>query len=56
MTLSRVLALLIVVVLFVELMRGKRSRCLLTLSAGAVMVLVVLLGSKIGRASCRERV
>ena len=26
-------------------MRGKRSRCLLTLSAGAVMVLVVLLGS-----------
>ncbi|MCI6991459.1 MAG: TRAP transporter large permease subunit [Clostridiales bacterium] len=45
MTLSRVLALLIVVVLFVELMRGKRSRCLLTLSAGAVMVLVVLLGS-----------
>ena len=43
--LSRVLALVIVIVLFVELLRGKRSRCLLTLSAGAVMVLVVLLGA-----------
>ena len=43
--LSRILALLIVIVLFVELLRGKRSRCLLTLTAGAVMVLVVLLGA-----------
>lgn len=43
--LSRILALLIVVVLFIEMIRGKRPRYLLTLSAGAVMVLVVLLGA-----------
>ncbi len=43
--LSRVLALVVAVVLFVELLRGKRPRYLLTLSAGGVMVVVVLLGA-----------
>ncbi len=42
---SRILALLIVFVLFIEMIRGKRPRYLLTLSAGGAMVLVVLLGA-----------
>ena len=53
--LSRVLALVVAVVLFVELLRGKRPRYLLTLSAGGVMVVVVLLGPWAVRQRCWRR-
>lgn len=42
---SRLMAIVITVVLFVEILRGKRPRYLLTLSAGGLMVLAVLLGA-----------
>lgn len=43
--LSRILAIVITLVLFVEILRGKRPRHVLTLTAGGLMVLVVLLGA-----------
>lgn len=43
--LSQILALAIAVVLFIEILRGKRPRYVLTLAAGGTMVLVVLLGA-----------
>lgn len=43
--LSQILALAIAVILFIEILRGKRPRYVLTLAAGGTMVLVVLLGA-----------